>query len=269
MWLGVLNTAQWGGTWGAPLCTTLRTPCAYIRTRDFLIHSAPDSSLFCDTPPVCVNSANLFPFVFFSFPNDLFSDWFSPFIVHLCSFSKFLSIALVKNFYFRSLIPRHVFYPYASHWLTTPLASHSSTTRAVKRSWSSSHQSFSLRFLHTFVYVHLYVESVWFDCSFCSFPSDSVVLVLPSFLINFAVSENHWKSPFSVRATYISLFSRLILPLPIPSIDCFLLGFCQSNLLAFFFSCCPRYYIVLSLAPIGMLPVRLSSWLACLWGWES
>ena len=142
----------------------------------------------------------------------------SPFIVHLCSFSKFSSIALVKNFYFRSLIPRHVFYPYASHWSTTPLASHSSTTRAVKRSSSSSHQFFSLRFLHTFVYVHLYVEFVWFDCSFCSFPSDSVVLVLPSFFINFALSENHhfpsaWLKIFPV-------FSRLILPLPIPSIDC-------------------------------------------------
>jgi hypothetical protein len=143
-----------------PLCTTLRTPCAYIRTRDFLIHSAPDSSLFCDAPPRVRQWGQSFPFLFFFFPNDLFSDWFSPFIVHLCSFSKFSSIALVKNFYFRSLIPRHVFYPYASHWSTTPLASHSSTTRAVKRSSSSSHQSSSLRFLHTFVYVHLYVESV-------------------------------------------------------------------------------------------------------------
>jgi hypothetical protein len=145
---------------------------------------------FVTHPPCASIGPSFSPLVFF-FPNDLFSDWFSPFIVHLCSFSKFSSIALVKNFYFRSLIPRHVFYPYASHWSTTPLASHSSTTRAVKRSSSCSHQSFSLRFLHTFVYVHLYLESVWFDCSFCSFPSDSVILVLPSFLINFAVSENH------------------------------------------------------------------------------
>jgi hypothetical protein len=45
-----------------------------------------------------------------------------------------------------------------------------------------------------------------------------------------------WKSAFSVCATYIFLFSRLILPLPIPSIDCLLLGFCQSNLLAIFVS---------------------------------
>jgi hypothetical protein len=36
-------------------------------TLDFFIHSAPDSSLFCDAPPVCVNWANLFPFTpFFS-----------------------------------------------------------------------------------------------------------------------------------------------------------------------------------------------------------
>ncbi len=129
-------------------------------TLDFLIHSAPDSSLFCDAPPRVRQLGQPFPLQPFTFPNDIFSDWFSPFFVHLCSFSKFSSIALVKNFYFRSLIPRHVLYPYASHWSTTPIASHSSTTRAVKRSSSSSHQFFSLRFLHTFVYVHLYVESV-------------------------------------------------------------------------------------------------------------
>jgi hypothetical protein len=143
-------------------------PCGppYVRlvrisgTLDFLIHFAPDSSLFCDAPPLVRQLGQPFPLQSFFFPNDLFSDWFSFFIVHLCSFSKFLSIALVKNFYFRSLIPRHVFYPYASHWSTTPLASHLSTTRAVKRSSSSSRKSFSLRFLHTFVYVHLYVSSV-------------------------------------------------------------------------------------------------------------
>jgi hypothetical protein len=42
--------------------------------------------------------------------------------------------------------------------------------------------------------------------------------------------------------------------------------FCDANLLAIFFSCCQQYYIVLPLAPIGLLAVRLSSWLACVWG---
>jgi hypothetical protein len=105
-------------------------PCAppYVRrvrisgTLDFLIHSAPDSSFFCDAPPRVRQLGQPFPLQSFFFPNDLFSDWFSFFSVHLCSFSKFSFIALVKNFYCRSLIPRHVFYPYASHWSTTRAA---------------------------------------------------------------------------------------------------------------------------------------------------
>jgi hypothetical protein len=144
-------------------------PCGppYVRrvrisgTLDVLIHSAPDSSFFCDAPPRVRQLGHPFPLQSFFFPNDLFSDWFSFFSVHLlCSFSKFSFIAFIKNFYFRSLIPCHVFYPYASHWSTTPLASHSSMTRAVIRSSSSSPKSFCLRFLHTFVYIHLYLSSV-------------------------------------------------------------------------------------------------------------
>jgi hypothetical protein len=57
---------------GGALCTTLRTPCAYIRTRDFLIHSAPDSSLFCDAPRCASIGPTFSPLVFFfqmtSFP---------------------------------------------------------------------------------------------------------------------------------------------------------------------------------------------------------
>ena len=64
-------------------------------------------------------------------------------------------------------------------------------------------------------------------------------------------------------------FFSCLLPLPIMlPILFFIASFTVVSriYLSFFFSCCRRYYIVLSLAPIGLLPVRLSSWLACVWG---
>jgi hypothetical protein len=61
-------------------------------------------------------------------------------------------------------------------------------------------------------------------------------------------------------------FSLVILSLPIPPLTAYFTVFVSQINLPFCFSCCQRYYIVLSLAPIGLLPVRLSSWLACVWG---
>jgi hypothetical protein len=96
---------------------TMRCASSYVHhvricgTLAFLIHSTPDSSFFCDTPPVCVIWANLFPLQSFFFPNDLFSGWLSFFSVHLCSFGNFFFIGLNMNYYFRSLIPRHVSTP--------------------------------------------------------------------------------------------------------------------------------------------------------------
>jgi hypothetical protein len=121
------------------------------------------------THPPCASIGPTFsPLVFF-FPNDLFSDWFSFFIVHLCSFSKFSSIALIKNFYFRSLIPRHFFYPYASHWSTTPLISHWSTTLR-----SNVHR----RVLVNLSPYDFYTLSSMFICTY--HPFDSIVLFVLS-----------------------------------------------------------------------------------------
>jgi hypothetical protein len=89
-------------------------------------------------------------------------------------------------------------------------------------------------------------------------------LVLLYFLINFTVSEI---SPFSVCATYSSLFPSSFYRCQFPSLTASLPFFFFSRIYLLFFSfCCRRYYIVLSLAPIGLLPVRLSTWLACMWG---
>jgi hypothetical protein len=71
---------------------------------------------------------------------------------------------------------------------------------------------------------------------------------------NFAIFRLHDFFPFSL----------VILSLPIPPLTASL--FLSVEFTCLFFSCCRRYYIVLSLAPIGLLPVRLSSWLACVWG---
>jgi hypothetical protein len=61
-------------------------------------------------------------------------------------------------------------------------------------------------------------------------------------------------------------FSLVILSLSIPPLTASFTVFVSQLYLPFCFSCCRRYYTVLSLAPISLLPVTLSSLLACVWG---
>jgi hypothetical protein len=70
---------------------------------------------------------------------------------------------------------------------------------------------------------------------------------------------------FHLRNLFFPI-SLVILLLPIPPLTASFTVFVSRIYLPFFFSCCQRYYIVLSLTPTGLLPVRLSSWLACVWG---
>jgi hypothetical protein len=102
------------------------TVCVYAAHWPFWSTPRPIHPFFLwRTPRVC-HLVQPFSLQSFFFPNDLFSGWLSFFSVHLCSFSIFFFIALVMNYYFRSLIPNHVFYPYPSHWSTTPAAVQSS-----------------------------------------------------------------------------------------------------------------------------------------------
>jgi hypothetical protein len=77
----------------APPCAPPYVRCVRIcGTLAFLIHSAPDLSLFCEAPPVCVIWAkNLFPFSHFAFQMTSFPVRF-PFSVYTYVVLIFFSV---------------------------------------------------------------------------------------------------------------------------------------------------------------------------------
>jgi hypothetical protein len=159
------------------------------------------------------------------------------------------------NYYFRSLIP--VLFP-------TP-------TLLIGRQHVRPYSHYTL--LVEFLFIFLPTIST----HFCLRSFVRIIRLIRLFFLFFPNRLGRFDSPFFphkflrvwnftiFRLRDLFPFSLVILSLPIPPLTASFIVFVSQIYLPFFFFCCRLYYIVLYLAPIGLLPVRLSSWLACVW----